>query len=138
MSFEGHMGNEIGEDRQGRQRLTVTGVVENIPHNSHIQFDLLIPLSLMRYNGMRYDSWIYNNTHTYLLLQKDVDLTELNPKGKAFVTKNKLDEKGFNFHYHTKIYKTKTGKVYYFCYEQGYLAVEGNKFSLVIKQDYVD
>jgi len=89
-------------------------------------------------NQQNRDSTNYVRNVNNILRKNRRILEELNPKGKSFVSKNKLNEKGFNFNYHTNIYKTKTGKVYYFCYEQGYLAVEGNKFSLVIKQDYVD
>ena len=65
-------------------------------------------------------------------------LESLNPKGKAKVHKNKLMLNGFNFDYFTNVYKTKSGKIYYFCYEQGYLPIEGDYFALVIKSEYVD
>lgn len=42
---------------------------------------------------------------------------------------------GFNFDYITNIYTTKTGSVYHFCYEFGYLAVENNRFMLVKKKE---
>ena len=51
--------------------------------------------------------------------------------------KSKLLDLGFNFNYFTNVYKTKTGKVYYFCYEQGYLPLEDNQFALVIREEYV-
>lgn len=60
-------------------------------------------------------------------------LQELNPKGdKAKAHKDQLLQKGFNFKYCTSIYKTKTGNTYYFCYEQGYLALEDNFYFLVV------
>ena len=65
-------------------------------------------------------------------------LAELNPEGKANVHKNKITEKGFNFNYYTNTYTTKTGKIYYYCYEQGYLAVENDYYILVRKMDYVE
>ncbi len=65
-------------------------------------------------------------------------LESLNPKGKAKVHKNKLMLNGFNLDYFTNVYKTKSGKTYYFCYEQGYLPIEGDYFALVIKSEYVD
>src|ERR1043165_6547370 len=46
-------------------------------------------------------------------------LVELNPSGKTIVTREKLSEKGFDFHYFTSIYITKEGAIYYYCYEQG-------------------
>jgi hypothetical protein len=65
-------------------------------------------------------------------------LEELNPAGKAKVHYQKLKDKGFNFDYYTNTYKTKAGKVYYYCYEFGYLAIEEDFYFLVMKQDYVD
>ena len=48
-----------------------------------------------------------------------------------------LDE-GFKFSYFTNEYKTKTGKVYRFCYEHGYLQLENNLFALVFRKEYVE
>ena len=51
-------------------------------------------------------------------------LEEFNPNEKTTISKNKLLARGFNFEYLTSIYTTKTGKVYYFVYDQGYLPLE--------------
>lgn len=60
-------------------------------------------------------------------------LSELNPNGKATVHINQLQKLGYDFNYLTNIYKTKTGKTYYFCYEYGYLPLENNFFALVCR-----
>ena len=60
-------------------------------------------------------------------------LEELNPNGKCTISKQKLDNKGFNFNYITEIYTTKAGKIYYFCYDQGYSLLENDLFMLVKK-----
>ncbi|MBN3035661.1 MAG: DUF2116 family Zn-ribbon domain-containing protein [Bacteroidales bacterium] len=65
-------------------------------------------------------------------------LSQLNPGGKAKVHRNKLVEKGFDFGFFTSLYITKTGSTYYFCYEYGYLPLEGNFFFLVMKQQYAE
>ena len=62
-------------------------------------------------------------------------LKELNPNGKAKVRRSELEKAGFNFKYFTHVYKTKGGKVYYFCYEYGYLPLENNYFALVLNKD---
>ena len=49
----------------------------------------------------------------------------------------RLAEDGFNFHYFTNIYTTQKGATYFFCYDQGYVKLEGDQFMLVHKQDYV-
>lgn len=65
-------------------------------------------------------------------------LEELNPKGKSTTSKRLLLEKGFRFSYFTNEYKTKAGKVYYFCYDQGYLEIGSETLALVHRQVYVD
>lgn len=58
-------------------------------------------------------------------------LQELNPEEKTKTSKSKLLAKGFNFDYFTNIYTTKTGTVYYFVYDQGYLPLDGDYYALV-------
>ena len=65
-------------------------------------------------------------------------LADLNPNGKAKVHRDKLLERGFKFSYFTNIYRTKAGKHYYFCYEQGYLELDNDWYALVIRQQYVE
>ena len=60
-------------------------------------------------------------------------LEKLNPQGKTKVPKKRLVDKGFDFHYFTSTYTTKAGTVYYFCYEQGFLPLEGDFYALVKK-----
>jgi hypothetical protein len=60
-------------------------------------------------------------------------LTELNPEEKTKTTKTKLMSKGFDFDLITSFYTTKTGNVYYFVYDQGYMAVENEGYVLVKK-----
>lgn len=66
-------------------------------------------------------------------------LAMLNPEGKPIkVTKTQLLDEGFKFSYFTNEYKTKAGKVYRFCYEQGYLQLEPNLYALVVRKEYVE
>ena len=60
-------------------------------------------------------------------------LSELNTEGKSKATREKMLNKGFDFDLITSIYTTKTGNVYYFVYDQGYLAVENEGYVLVKK-----
>ncbi len=61
-------------------------------------------------------------------------LSELNATGKIKTTKSKLLDKNFDFNLFTSIYTTKTGNVYYYVYNQGYLKLE-NDYFLLIKRD---
>ena len=60
-------------------------------------------------------------------------LESLNPDGKTKTTKEKLLRLGFNFEFVTNLYTTKTGSVYFYLYDQGYLALE-NDFYLIVKK----
>lgn len=77
-------------------------------------------------NYMRKINRILKNNHSIL--------EELNPEEKGITYKSKLKKQGFNFSYFTNIYTTKTGRVYYFVYDQGFSELEGNKLMLVKKE----
>lgn len=82
-------------------------------------------------NKMNKDSTnLVRNTNNLLRKNYRV-LQELNPLDKTKATKAKLLAKGFNFEYFTSIYTTKSGTVYYFVYDQGYLPLEGDYYALV-------
>ncbi|XOV95388.1 MAG: hypothetical protein ACFHWX_05790 [Bacteroidota bacterium] len=49
-------------------------------------------------------------------------LKSLCPIGKATVRREVLDEMGFDFKYCTSFYG-KPGKIYFFCYEYGYMPI---------------
>ena len=61
-------------------------------------------------------------------------LTELNQTGKTKVSRSKLISRNFDFNFFTQIYTTKTGNVYYYVYDQGYLELD-NEIYLLIKRD---
>ena len=65
-------------------------------------------------------------------------LAVLNPNDKAKTTKTELLDKGFKFSYFTNLYETKAGKVYYFCYDQGYIDIGEGKYAIVRRKAYVD
>ena len=52
------------------------------------------------------------------------------------VHRNSLERAGFNFRYFTNTYTTKAEKVYFFCYEYGYLELGDKWFALVKKTQY--
>ena len=61
-------------------------------------------------------------------------LVDLNPNDKTKTSRDKLLSKGFSFNYFTHTYETKTGSIYHFCYEMGYLELENNEI-LIVKRD---
>jgi predicted nucleic acid-binding Zn ribbon protein len=82
-------------------------------------------------NKMNKDSTNLVRNVNNLLRKNYRILQELNPSDKTKATKAKLLAKGFNFEYFTSIYTTKTGTVYYFVYDQGYLPLESDYYALV-------
>ncbi|MGL5889941.1 MAG: hypothetical protein ACRC3B_08645 [Bacteroidia bacterium] len=58
-------------------------------------------------------------------------LEDLIPDEKAIVSRDKLNDLGFNFSYITHTYTTRKGAVYHFCYEYGYLEIANDLFTLV-------
>ena len=82
----------------------------------------------------------FNNTSRSInaILRKNrMILKEINVSGKAKASKQQMLDAGFNFNYLTNYYKTKSGKTYIFCYDQGYLPIENNYYALVVKQEYI-
>lgn len=62
-------------------------------------------------------------------------LTDLNPAQKTVsISREKLLEKGFDFTYFTSTFTTKEGKLYKYCYEQGYLEMDKGYYLLVVKK----
>jgi predicted nucleic acid-binding Zn ribbon protein len=53
----------------------------------------------------------------------------------AKASRNKLHQKGFNFTYFTNTYTTKKGVTYFYCYDFGYLPIEGDYFFLVKRKE---
>ncbi|PIF05650.1 MAG: hypothetical protein CSA36_05600 [Draconibacterium sp.] len=78
-------------------------------------------------NFIRKVNRILKNNHTIL--------ESLNPEEKAITYKSILKKQGFNFDYYTNAYTTRAGRIYYFCYDQGYSELENNKFMLVKKEN---
>ena len=75
---------------------------------------------------------------TNLLRRNRRILCDLNPKGKAMVSKTDLLEEGFKFTYFTNEFKTQTGKIYRYCYDQGYVQMDNGQVALVLRKEYVE
>ncbi len=59
----------------------VTGVIEDVPQNSHMRFDMLISLStILRGNQAGFNNWGNFNNFTYILLKPGVDVEAFNKK----------------------------------------------------------
>ena len=65
---------------------TVTGVVQNVPDNSHIKFDMLASIST--YPGQANNQfWISHNFYTYIVVRDGTDKDALQEKFQGMITK---------------------------------------------------
>ncbi len=84
-----YFGNEdpIGKifNSDNRSDFNVTGVVKELPSNSHWHFDFLSAMAT--YGDSRNTIWVNNNFHTYLVLQEGSDYRQLDEKLPALVRK---------------------------------------------------
>ncbi len=64
-------------------------------------------------------------------------LKTLNTKDKTKVKRETLAKHQFNFEYYTSQHITKTGSVYRYVYDQGYLELENDWFLLVKKDNII-
>lgn len=70
----------------GRNDFTVTGVVRDVPQNSHFSFDLLCSFqTLYAEERQGVDVWGWFGYYTYLLLDQKSDWTELEEKFPALI-----------------------------------------------------
>jgi putative ABC transport system permease protein len=63
----------------------VTGVIEDIPVNSHFHFAMFG--SILGFDQAKSDSWMYGGFHTYLLLKPGTDLKKMEARFPAMVEK---------------------------------------------------
>jgi putative ABC transport system permease protein len=71
--------------------LNVSGVITNIPENSHIQFDFLLPFKLLERFGLNLEDWGTQNYITYVQLQGNITLENVEAKVQGFLQKNRPD-----------------------------------------------
>ncbi|MBU1100036.1 MAG: ABC transporter permease [Bacteroidetes bacterium] len=69
--------------------LKVTGLLEPVPHNSHAQFDIVISIATFK-DGGNLDHFKWNFLYTYVLLEDNANVSELEPKLSAFMFKHRF------------------------------------------------
>ncbi|MET0634489.1 MAG: ABC transporter permease [Chitinophagaceae bacterium] len=68
------------------RELRVTGIAKDPPNNSHLNFDLVVPLSIY-YQEPWFKVWNNNNLFTYVLLDKNVSCSKLEQRFPSFMQK---------------------------------------------------
>lgn len=83
---EDPIGKVISIDRKD---FTVTGIMRNVPHNSHMQFDFIVPFS-SRSERIRklLNSWRVHAYYTYVQLNKNAGIIDVNRKMSALISRN--------------------------------------------------
>lgn len=70
----GGLGESITLSLFGQKRtLKVTGILKNIPHNSHIQRQLFAPIDFVKTYGIDWDNWHSRTVFTYIQTQGSVN-----------------------------------------------------------------
>ena len=74
--------------------LMITGVMEDVPENSHIKFDFLISYQSIRdlWGDNTENSWGWYDYNTYVLLEKGADPQALQAKWDAWLIENRKAE----------------------------------------------
>ncbi len=80
----------VGKTLQIDKRLdfNVSALIKNSPSNSHLQFDFIIPFTTIKEFGNDIESWNSYAYATYVLLDKNAQLTAVNSKIKNLIIKN--------------------------------------------------
>ncbi len=74
----------------GRGELKVTGIIENVPQNSHMQFSFLASFNLRHGGyGTSFDKWGLNDFETYILLDKRTNWKEFDKKITGYIRKHR-------------------------------------------------
>ncbi len=79
------MGKIIEVNTDSNRVFKVTGIIKNIPANSHFHFDMFG--SLTSWADSKSDSWMSSSYHTYLLLKPGADLKKIEARFPAMVKK---------------------------------------------------
>ncbi|MEM9829279.1 MAG: ABC transporter permease [Bacteroidota bacterium] len=81
-----------------KKMVKITGVIEDLPPNTHLKIDFLISYITLRDKTINYPfGWDANNEFTYLLMEPQTDLVLFNQKLEAFAKGlgDKMDEERF-------------------------------------------
>ncbi len=87
----------------GEVVLRVTGVLEDLPANSHLQFDILISFPTVTRKLKDFDTWWqWGVCYSYILTSPGVDVAAIDPKIPAFMRKYLGEE--MDREYHTRFF----------------------------------
>lgn len=91
------MGKVITLDKE--LPLKVSGIAKDVPANSHLEFDLIVPLENYKNSG-NMTTWINNGLYTYILLSAQTNRTQVESQFPKFMQKymgSDMKKYGFSF-----------------------------------------
>lgn len=80
-------------------QLKVTGIARDVPENSNLDFDILVPIENYK-NASYFKEWINNSMFTFVQLAPSVNAAQLNPRLAGFMDKHmgqEMAKYGFKF-----------------------------------------
>lgn len=77
--------------------LTIRGIFEDFPSNSHLRIDYLIPWEILVRSGKRLDNWDQYDFSTYIRLKEGTDPDQFNIKLSRYLQTKKEDAAGTLF-----------------------------------------
>ena len=83
-SIDNAMGKVVEMDKE--LKLKVTGIAADVPSSSHLDFDLVVPLSNYFHKDW-FNVWINNNFFTYVLLDEHANKESIEKRLPAFMEK---------------------------------------------------
>ncbi|MEB0260989.1 MULTISPECIES: ABC transporter permease [unclassified Mucilaginibacter] len=85
------------------ENLKVTGIIKDLPANSHISFDILVSMATAIKKDSGYDwmftNWYSNNFYTYVVLPPNYDAKNLTKQFDAFADRHKANTASTRHHY---------------------------------------
>ncbi len=71
-------------------QIKITGIMADVPENSHFRFDMLISFSTWSINNKKSElnEWFWNGFHTYFLLKDEKQIANVRAKMAGFITRN--------------------------------------------------
>ncbi len=112
------------------QLVKVTGVLKNVPENSHIQFDFVLPYELKREMGDNIDYWGNTNTYAYVQLNKEASPSEVDKKIENFLSEKLATIFKMDNPFDIKMYLQPISDIHLSAYitDQNYAVVTDSKY----------
>lgn len=93
------MGRELEFLGEFNQTLKVTGILADIPDNTHYKFDMAISDKSIK-DEFDYNNWDYNNYYAYLVMDANTDFEALQPKLNEIAKKYTGEDSNSQFDLH--------------------------------------